>query len=296
MNQQPPLSRLLNTQAHLINGEHQLSDESLDVLNPADGQLLTRVTAGGEKEVDAAVAAARSVLPGWSAIAHDERTRLMLSYAQLIEDHSEQFTQLSVADGGLTHMIGESTAMFSAMFLRYYAGWCSKITGQTLPSAALGKPPADLLAYTLKEPIGVVGAITPWNYPFGMEMLKIAPVLATGCTLVLKPAEEAPVAGLLLAELALEAGIPPGVFNVVNGTGVDAGAALAAHPGVDKIAFTGSTEVGRLIVEASAGNLKKVSLELGGKSANIITKNVYSFIFKKQFFLKNLKKFNLHCT
>lgn len=238
--------------------------------NPADGQLLTRVTAGGENDIEAAVAAARSALPGWSAIAHDERTRLLLRYAQLIEDHSEQFTQLSIADGGLTHMIGESTAMFSAMFLRYYAGWCSKITGQTLPSAALGKPPADLLAYTLKEPIGVVGAITPWNYPFGMEMLKIAPVLTTGCTLVLKPAEEAPVAALLLAELALEAGIPPGVFNVVQGTGVAAGAALAAHPDVDKIAFTGSTEVGRLIVQASAGNLKKVSLELGGKSPVVV--------------------------
>lgn len=264
------LARLKSTQAHFINGEHQHSRSTLDVLNPATGQALTQVSAGGADEIDAAVAAARAALPGWSNVAHDERTRLLLRYADLIEAHGDEFTQLSVADGGLTHMIGESTAMFSAMFLRYYAGWCSKIAGQTLPSAALGKAPSDLLAYTLREPIGVVGAITPWNYPFGMEMLKIAPVLTAGCTLVLKPAEEAPVAGLFLAELADEAGIPKGVFNVVNGTGGTAGAALAAHPDVDKIAFTGSTEVGRLIVQASSGNLKKVSLELGGKSPVVV--------------------------
>ena len=139
-----------------------------------------------------------------------------------------------------------------------------------MPSAALGKPPADLLAYTLREPVGVVGAITPWNYPFGMEMLKIAPVLATGCTLVLKPAEEAPVAALFLAELAHEAGVPGGVFNVVNGLGSEAGAAISGHPDIDKVSFTGSTEVGRLIVQSAAGNLKKVSLELGGKSPVIV--------------------------
>jgi phenylacetaldehyde dehydrogenase len=170
----------------------------------------------------------------------------------------------------MPYMLGESTAMFASMFLRYYAGWVSKITGQTLPSTGGGKRPDELLAYTLREPVGVVGAITPWNYPFGMEILKIAPVLATGCTLVLKPAEQAPLAALLMAELAIEAGVPPGVFNVVTGLGETAGAALAAHPGVDKIAFTGSTEVGRLIVKASVGNLKRVSLELGGKSPVVV--------------------------
>ncbi len=160
--------------------------------------------------------------------------------------------------------------MFCAMFLRYYAGWVSKIGGKTLPSGALGMPSSDVHAYTVREPVGVVGAITPWNYPFGMEILKVAPTLATGCSLVLKPAEQAPVAARLLAELAVEAGVHEGVFNVVQGAGESAGAALAAHPGVDKIAFTGSTEVGRLIVQASASNLKRVSLELGGKSPVVV--------------------------
>ncbi len=263
-------SRLSAVQGHFINGKRIAGSSTLAVLDPATGEAITQVALGGQQEIDAAVAAASEALPGWAAISHDERTRLILNLATLIEEQADLFTELAIRDGGLARMIGESCAMFSAMFLRYYAGWCSKITGETLPSAALGRAPADLLAYTAREPIGVVGAITPWNYPFGMEMLKIAPVLATGCTLVLKPAEEAPVAALLLAELASEAGIPDGVFNVVNGLGTDAGAALSAHNNVDKISFTGSTAVGKLIVQAATSNLKKVSLELGGKSPVIV--------------------------
>ena len=236
------------------------------MLDPATGNAISQLHLGGEDEVDAAVAAARAALPAWAAVPPDERSRLLLKFAELMEKHAQEISEFSVLDGGLTRAIAESTAPFSALFLRYYAGWSSKITGRTLPSSAMGKSPKDLLAYTLREPIGVVGAITPWNYPFGMEMLKIAPVLAVGCTLVLKPAEDAPCAAVLMAELAHQAGFPDGVFNVVNGLGEEAGAALAAHDDIDKIAFTGSTEVGRIIVKAAAGNLKKVSLELGGKS------------------------------
>jgi phenylacetaldehyde dehydrogenase len=155
-------------------------------------------------------------------------------------------------------------------FFRYYAGWPTKIVGQTLPAAPQGKRPGEAFTFTLREPIGVVGAITPWNSPLPMVMLKIAPALAAGCTLVLKPAELTPLTALRLAELCHEAGVPDGVVNVVTGFGETAGAALAAHPDVDKIAFTGSTEVGKLIVRAATGNLKKVTLELGGKSPVVV--------------------------
>ena len=246
-------------------------DADLPVIDPATEEPIATMALGDAADIDAAVASARAALRGpWSKMTADERTRIMLRYASLIESRAREFTEIAVLDNGMPYALGESTAMFCAMFLRYYAGWVTKITGRTLPSGGGGKPPDQLLAYTLREPIGVVGAITPWNYPFGMEILKIAPVLATGCTLVMKPAEQAPLATLLLAELAVEAGVPPGVFNVVTGLGETAGAALAAHPNVDKVAFTGSTEVGRLIVKAAAGNLKKVSLELGGKSPVIV--------------------------
>ena len=258
--------RLNGPQAHFINGERVESGPLRDVLNPASGKAISQLHLGGRQEIDDAVAAARAALPAWAAVAPDERARLILKFAELMEGKAEQITELAILDGGLPRMIAEGAAPFASLFLRYYAGWTNKMTGRTLPSSAMGKSPNDLLAYTLREPIGVVGAITPWNYPYGMEMLKIAPVLAAGCTLVLKPAEDAPVAGLLMAELAHEAGVPDGVFNVVNGLGEEAGAALSSHDDVDKIAFTGSTEVGRIIVKAAAGNLKKVSLELGGKS------------------------------
>ena len=258
--------RLGRSQPHFINGARVASGPLRDVVDPATGNTISHLHLGGAEEVNAAVAAARAALPAWAAVTPDERARLLLKFAERMESHAQSIAELSILDGGLTRMIGESTSVFSALFLRYYAGWTSKITGKTMPSSAMGKSPQDLLAYTLREPIGVVGAITPWNYPFGMEMLKIAPVLAAGCTLVLKPAEDAPTAGVLMAELAHEAGFPAGVFNVVNGLGEEAGAALASHDDVDKVAFTGSTEVGRIIVRAAAGNLKKVSLELGGKS------------------------------
>ncbi len=258
--------RLSKPQPHFINGARVASGRLRDILDPATGNAISQLHLGGASEIDAAVAAGRAALPGWAAAAPDERAQLILKLAELLERNAEAVTEISILDGGLPRPIAEGCAPFSSLLLRYYAGWTSKIAGQTLPSSAMGKSPNDLLAYTLREPIGVVGAITPWNYPFGMEMLKIAPVLAAGCALVLKPAEDAPAAALLMAELAHEAGLPDGVFNVINGLGEEAGAALCAHGSIDKIAFTGSTEVGRIIVRAAAGNLKKVSLELGGKS------------------------------
>lgn len=243
----------------------------LDVIDPATEKVISRVGLGNAADIDRAVVAARRALSGpWSKMTADERTQVMLRFAAQFEKHQQMITELAVLDNGMPISFGESCWYFGAQFLRYYAGWTSKITGQTLPSAGAGKRPDQLFAYTAREPIGVVGAITPWNYPFGMEMLKIAPVLATGCTLVLKQAEQAPLASLLMAEMALEAGVPPGVFNVVTGRGEVAGAALASHDDVNKIAFTGSTEVGKIIVRAATGNLKKVSLELGGKSPVIV--------------------------
>ncbi len=258
---------------HWIDGKAliEATQGTIDVIDPASEQPISRIAAGGESEVDLAVAAARRALHGpWGDMPPDERTRIMLRFAELVEARAEMITELAILDNGMPRAIAESCAPFCSQFLRYYGGWTSKITGATMPSSAHGKPPSQLHAYTLREPVGVVGAITPWNYPYGMEMLKIAPVLATGCTLVLKPAEDAPLAALLLAELASEAGVPAGVFNVVNGLGESAGAAVAAHEGIDKVSFTGSTEVGRMIVHAAAGNLKKVSLELGGKSPVLV--------------------------
>jgi len=256
---------------HYLNGRAIPGSGHIDVFDPATGEAIGSVAAGGKDEIDAAVEAAREALSGpWGNMRPDDRGQILLEFARLCEEDSRLFTELTVLNGGAPWAIGETTSFFCGLFLRYYAGWCTKIAGQTLPSSPFGQAPDTVHAFTKREPIGVVGAITPWNYPFGMEMLKIAPVLATGCTLVLKPAEQTPYAALILAELATRAGLPDGVFNVVNGLGEQAGQALTDHPNVDKLSFTGSTEVGRSIVRASAGNLKRVSLELGGKSPVVV--------------------------
>ncbi len=261
---------LLESQhGHFLNGRALAGEasERIDVINPATGSAIATVAAGGAADIDAAVAAAREALNGpWRTMRPDDRAQVLLEFSRLCDANARLFTEVSVINGGLPWMIGESSSFFCSLFLRYYAGWCTKISGKTLPSTPFGKLANEQHAFTLREPIGVVGAITPWNYPFGMEMLKIAPALATGCALVLKPAEQTPFAALILADLASQAGVPDGVFNVVNGLGEVTGQALADHPGVDKLSFTGSTEVGRSIVHSSAGNLKRVSLELGGKS------------------------------
>ena len=198
-----------------------------------------------------------------------DRGRLIWRIADLIEEHGDELAMLETLDNGKPYAIARAADVaLSADLFRYMAGWPTKIEGNTVPISALPAP-GEYLAYTLREPVGVVGQIIPWNFPLLMAAWKLGPVLACGCTVVLKPAEQTPLSALRLGELLLEAGLPAGVVNIVTGFG-DAGAALAAHRDVDKVAFTGSTEVGRLIVKAAAGNLKKVSLELGGKSPNVV--------------------------
>jgi phenylacetaldehyde dehydrogenase len=256
----------------LINGKwvDAASGKTFPTYNPATGEVLAHVAEGDKEDVDRAVAAARAAFDKgpWRNITPSERGRVIWKLADLLEKRLEEFAQLECLDQGkplgLTRMVDIPTSIDQ---LRYYAGWATKVEGSTIPISAHG---AKFLAYTLREPIGVVGQIIPWNFPMIMATLKLAPALATGCTVVLKPAEQTPMTALMLGELIQEAGIPDGVVNIVTGYGETAGAALAAHPNVDKIAFTGSTEVGKLIVHAAAGNLKKVSLELGGKSPNIV--------------------------
>src|SRR5450432_3722029 len=200
-----------------------------------------------------------------------ERGKLIWKLGDLIDSHLEEFAYLESLDNGKPLTIARAADVpLAAELFRYMAGWATKMEGSTIPLSVPYTPGAKYLSYTLREPIGVVGQIIPWNFPLLMAAWKLGPALATGCTIVLKPAEQTPLSALKLGELILEAGFPEGVVNVVPGYGETAGAALAAHDLVDKIAFTGSTEVGKLIVHAATGNLKKVSLELGGKSPVIV--------------------------
>lgn len=239
----------------------------LAVVDPSTEAVIAEVAAGGVAEIDAAVEAARAAMAGpWGRMTPHDRGQLLWRLAEAIEAHKDVFGQLDALDNGKPFAVARDVdAVYSARHFRYFAGWPSKIEGATVPVSA-----PDRFNYTRVEPVGVCGLITPWNYPLLMAAWKLAPALAAGNAVVLKPAEQTPLSVLYLADLALEIGFPPGVLNVVPGLGHEAGAALAAHPGVDKVGFTGSTETGRRIVEASAGNLKKVSLELGGKAANIL--------------------------
>ena len=258
----------------LINGERvpAAAGERIEVQDPATEATIATVAGAGAEDIDRAVAAARAAFKAeWSTMTAYERARLMLNYADEIERNLPLIAEVEVLENGMPRMISEYTiAKFGAEFMRYYAGWVTKIHGMTIPVSPMDSRNGETLTYTKREPIGVVGAITPWNAPLAMAILKLAPALATGCTIVLKPAELTPLTALLLGELALKAGIPAGVVNVVPGYGGSAGAALAEHPGVDKISFTGSTAVGKEIIRASAGNLKKVTLELGGKSPFVV--------------------------
>ncbi|SFG00380.1 aldehyde dehydrogenase (acceptor) [Novosphingobium sp. CF614] len=241
--------------------------ETFETVNPADGTVLARIARGTAGDVDHAVAAARRAFEqgAWPRFSPADRQMLLLRLAALLERDAEEFARLDTMEMGSPIRHTRGSVVLLVDLLRYFAGIARSIEGTT-------NAPSDpaLFACTVKEPVGVCGAIIPWNGPLWASVLKLGPVLASGCTLVLKPAEDASLAPLRLAELALEAGVPPGVFNVVTGFGTEAGAALAAHPGLDKIAFTGSVETGRAIVRASAGNLKRLSLELGGKSPNIV--------------------------
>ena len=245
-------------------GRGNASAATFDSLDPATGEVLRTLALGGPAEVDAAVAAARAALPAWAALDPTKRTRLLLAVAERIEAHAAELAELESRDVGKP--IAEATTRdvpFTVQTWLYYAGWPTKLLGTTNPAAP------GVFTYTLREPVGVVGVITPWNFPMTIASWKIAPALACGNTVVHKPAEEAPLTALRLAELAREAGVPEGVWNVVTGDG-DTGAALAAHDDVDKLSFTGSTEVGRAIQRAAAGSMKRLTLELGGKSANVV--------------------------
>jgi phenylacetaldehyde dehydrogenase len=246
------------------------SGESFAVENPACEQRIAEVARGGPEDIDRAVAAARHAFEEgpWSRINPSERGRLLWSLADQIERHTEEFAQLESLDNGKPLGIARAADVaLTVDHFRYYAGWATKIEGETIP---INTPAGGFfLDYTVREPVGVVGQIIPWNFPLLMAAWKLGAALACGNTVVLKPAEQTPLTALLLARLACEVGFPDGVVNVVTGFG-DAGAALASHAGVDKVAFTGSTEVGHEIVRASAGSLKRVSLELGGKSPSIV--------------------------
>ncbi len=246
------------------------SGETFAVENPAQENTIAKVARGGAEDVRRAVAAARRAFEdaAWRRMNPSARGQLLWRLADRIEAQAEEFAQLESLDNGkpLAVALAADVALTVDHF-RYYAGWATKVEGETIPiNSADG---AAYLDYTMREPIGVVGQIIPWNFPLLMAAWKLAAALACGNTIVLKPAEQTPLTALLLARLICEVGFPEGVVNVVTGFG-DAGAALASHPEVDKVAFTGSTEVGHEIVKASAGNLKRVSLELGGKSPAIV--------------------------
>ncbi|MDB5296145.1 MAG: NAD-dependent aldehyde dehydrogenase [Phycisphaerales bacterium] len=249
------------------------SGKTFETYNPATGEVLARVAEGDMADVDLAVRAARRAFEDgpWGTMTASARAKLLWRLADLIDAHTDELAQLESLDNGKPVGVAKvADVPLAAELFRYMAGWCTKLDGATLSLSVPYLPGSQFHAYTRREPVGVVGQIIPWNFPLLMAAWKLGPALATGNTVVLKPAEQTPLTALRLAELFEEAGFPNGVVNVVPGYGETAGAALVAHPGVDKIAFTGSTEVGKLIVKAAAGNLKKVTLELGGKSPNVV--------------------------
>ena len=250
------------------------SGKTFEVEDPATGKQIATCAAGDSTDIDLAVKAARKAFDAgkWTSIPTNERGKIIWKIGDLIDKHTEELAQLESLDNGKPVTIaGAADVPLSSDIMRYMAGWATKIEGETIPISVPYTPGAQYHSYTLREPVGVVGQIIPWNFPLLMMAWKLAPALAAGCTIVLKPAEQTPLSALRLTEIINDSGLlPEGVLNVVTGLGEAAGAPLAAHPGVDKVAFTGSTEVGKLITQASAGNLKKVSLELGGKSPTII--------------------------
>jgi phenylacetaldehyde dehydrogenase len=252
----------------LIGGQwvDAVSGKTFETINPATEQLLCRVAEAEQADVDAAVAAARKAFeaPSWSAMSPHARTRTLLKIADKVEAHIPELAAIESLDNGMPLWYATAAATACADIFRYYAGWCSKVLGTTIPSDG------STLIYTLREPLGVCGQIIPWNVPVLMATIKFANALCCGNTVVLKPAELACLTSIRLAELIQETDLPPGVINVLPGFGPTAGAALAQHLGVDKIAFTGSTAVGKQVVRDATSNLKKVTLELGGKAPNLV--------------------------
>jgi phenylacetaldehyde dehydrogenase len=254
-----------------------VSGKTLDVIDPADGTLLARVPSADEQDIDLAVKAARRAFDDsdWSRMKPTDRERVLLRAADLIEVNARELAEIESLDNGkpVTVAQGLDVSMAAHCF-RYMAGWATKIEGSTLDASIPYSPSNAFFAYTRKEAVGVVGAIIPWNFPLLMASWKLAPALAAGCTVVLKPAEDTPLSALRLAMLLEEAGLPKGVVNIVTGLGRTAGAALARHPGIDKIAFTGSTQTGKAIGQAALDNMTRMSLELGGKSPVIVLPDV----------------------
>jgi acyl-CoA reductase-like NAD-dependent aldehyde dehydrogenase len=251
----------------VIGGElvDALDGQTFEVTNPATGRVIARVPLGGKHDVDRAVAAAQKAFQGpWSTWSAAKRGRTLQKYADLVKRNGEELAQLESRNVGKPISSARNEAFAVSLVLEYYAGAANKHFGETIPTSIPG------LDFTLREPIGVVGLIVPWNFPLNMASWKLGPALAAGNTMILKPASWTPLTAIRLGELALEAGFPPGVVNVVTGPGGTAGAAIAAHPNIGKVAFTGETTTGQEIMRLASANVKKVSLELGGKSPNIV--------------------------
>src|SRR6202795_5258105 len=254
----------------LINGQwiSSTSGKTFPTINPSTGEVITQVAEADAPDVDKAVSAARAAFEkgAWKKMSASQRGNLMYKPADLIEKHPDELAQLEALDNGKPyHVARAADVALTIACYRYFAGWADKNQGKTIPVNG------PYFTYTKHEPVGVAGQIIPWNFPLLMQAWKLGPALAAGCTVVLKPAEQTPLTALRVGELINEAGFPPGVVNILPGYGPTAGAAIARHMDVDKVAFTGSTEVGHIIMEAAArSNLKRVSLELGGKSPNIV--------------------------
>jgi phenylacetaldehyde dehydrogenase len=268
-------ARLARPQAMVIDGAlvPAASGDTLPVFDPSNGQPVSSIPRARAADVDRAVRAARAAFesPAWSALKPVARQRLLLRLADLVEEHADELAELESIDNGKALTIARASDVSSVVdVMRYMAGWATKITGQTLDVSVPRMPTGEFFAYTTKQPVGVVAGIVPWNFPLSMATWKVAPALATGCTIVLKPAEQTSLTALRLGELALEAGYPPGVLNVVTGLGAEAGDALIRHPGVDKISFTGSVTTGKTVGRAAVDHLKRFTLELGGKSPVIV--------------------------
>ena len=279
MNQEltPRVQEFLSRGVHhmLIDGQPVpvSTDEVITVVNPATEEVIAHTQVASEEDVDRAVAAARKAFDNghWTKITPMDRERILLRFADLVEEQADALAQLiTLENGKLVAQARSSDAIGAAKTLRYYAGWATKIEGSTLDLSLKQKPGKQNFAFIRTEPVGVVAAIVPWNFPISIAAWKVAPALAAGCTVVLKPSEETPLSALMFGEIALEAGLPPGVLNVLTGDGVTTGAALVQHPGIDKITFTGSTATGKRIGKSAMDNLTGVSLELGGKSPVVV--------------------------
>ncbi len=255
----------------LINGQWVDGTGQMTSFDPATGLPLMDFATGGAAEIDAAVGAARAAFDGpWRRMTVNERMAAMTRMARLMEEQATLLTELDIIDNGMPRFIAGLTTANCVEMVDYYAAAVMRIEGRTMAPPRHISAETEALTYTLKEPVGVVGHIVPWNVPLSTAILKLAPALAAGCTVVMKPSEMTPLSALALGQILLDAGLPAGVVNIVNCLGSEAGAALAAHDGVDKISFTGSTRTGRAIVQAAIGNLKKISLELGGKSPVVV--------------------------